>query len=116
MADATIKRNDTWPPIRGAASDQSGLLDLTTADSLKFLAKSGATLISGTAEALSPPEVDFDGKEYNWRYVWADGDTAIAGDYEVELEITWDSTTTPPQVETVPNSGKQTLTIESDVG
>ena len=116
---STYKRHDTWPPIRGVAADENGNVDLTVADSVKFLAKSGSVLIEGTAEVLDPPEsglIDGQSVEFNWKYVLADGDLDTAGDYKVELEVTWDSGTTPPQVETFPSAGTELLTVEEDQG
>jgi hypothetical protein len=34
---ASIKRGDTWPPLRGKAEDEDGLLDLTVADYAKVI-------------------------------------------------------------------------------
>lgn len=113
MADLTIPQHDTWPPLRGAASDDDGLMDLTLADSLKVLLKSGATLISGTAVAIALPG-DPDGM--NWSYTWHANDTAITGTYNVELEITWDSGASPPKVETVPNEDPLQVEIRADLG
>lgn len=106
------KQHDTWPPLRGKAEDDDGLMDLTAADSLKFLAKSGTDLIEGAAEPIDPPDED----GFNWKYVWEETDLAKTGEYKVELEITWDALSSPPKVQTVPNSGTQTLTVEADQG
>lgn len=109
MADSTIKRGDTWPPLRGRASDGTGgTIDLTAAGTILFLAKSGATLITGNVAVINPPDVD----GFNWSYTWGSGDTDIPGDYSVELEVHWDAT----KIETIPNAGHQTLTIEQDQG
>lgn len=108
----TVKQHDTWPPLRGKAEDEDGLVDLTVADSLKFLAKDGVALIEGAAEPIDPPDAD----GFNWSYTWQAGDTDVVGEYDVELEVTWDAGTTPPQVETIPNEGNETLTIEADQG
>jgi hypothetical protein len=83
---------DLYPVMRGQASDESGVLDLTTATSLQFRAKSGATLISGAAVADTPPIADADGvHHWNWHYVWTGADTSVNGTYDVELLVTWPS-------------------------
>jgi hypothetical protein len=110
MADLIIKQHDTWPPIRGAASDDDGLIDLTGADSLKLILKTGTTTIEGTAYPIDPPEEGF-----NWSYTWAAGETDIVGTYQGELEVTWDAGTSPPRVETIPNHGTVEVVIESDL-
>lgn len=112
MADLVLKQHDTWPPLRMALKDENGLLDLTEADSAKLLLKNGTTLITGPVIPISP--VDEDGM--NAKYEWAASDTAITGDYAGEVEITWDAGTSPPEVETIPNSGTVTITIQPDQG
>lgn len=89
-------QNDTWPPLRLRAADENGALDLTLAEELIFIAKQGATTISGTAIAMAE-----DGDGFNATYTWKANDLAISGTYSCELEITWDSGTTPPKVETI---------------
>lgn len=108
----TFKRNDTWPPLRGKATDDDGYIPLADADSLKVLLKSGTTLIEGVAVAIDPPDSD----GMNFSYTWDDNDLDITGTYQVELEITWNSATSPPEVETVPNVGYATLIIVADLG
>jgi hypothetical protein len=112
MADLTVAQHDTWPPVRGAASDEDGLMDLTSADWLKFIMKSGAVSVSGTATVINPPDAD----GFNWQYVWQAGDTANTGDYSAELEIHWDDAAVPPQIETVPNDAPLTIKIRADYG
>lgn len=110
MADLVLKRNDTYPYLRGKAEDSNGLLELDKADSLKIILKDGATIIEGVAEVL---EEDSEGM--NWQYKWEAGDTALAGEYKVELEITWDGGASPPQIDTVPNNGYATVEIQEDL-
>lgn len=115
MADVTIKQGDTWPPLRGtAASEADGVVDLFLADSMKVVIKQhgGGVTITATPTALNPATND----GFNWKYDWADTDTAVIGEYDVELEVTWDATTTPDQVQTFPNSGYQTLEVSADLG
>lgn len=107
----TMKAGDTWPPLRGQASDASGVLDLSTAVSLDVVLTSGTHQITGTATPIQPPIVDEEGT-WNWEYNWADGDTDNPGDYTVELKVVW-SLGPPPERQTFPNTGSETLTIEA---
>jgi len=115
---ANFKQNDTWPPLRGSASDEDGLVDLTAADSLRVILKADATTISGTATVLEPPEAGLVAGQpamFNWEYVWDADDLDTVGVYQVELEVTWDSASTPPKVETFPNEGYESLTVVDDL-
>lgn len=112
---ANIKKGDTWPPLRGAAADQTDLLPLAEAELIEFFAKQTVapfTLISGTATVIDPPDSD----GFNWQYTWSATDTAVTGTYITELQITWDTSTTPDRIETVPNNANQnpTLTVWED--
>lgn len=111
---ATIKAGDTWPPLQGSAAGAGGPEDLTVADSMVLIIKhsSGTPLLEVTPTAIDPGTNDGN----NWEYQWADTDTDVIGDYSIELEVTWDSGTTPPHVQTFPNTGVSTLTIEDDLG
>lgn len=104
----TVKKGDTWPPLRGLASDEDGPINMTTAGTVMFYAKSGATLISGTVVPLAAPDVD----GFNWSYTFGAADTSIIGTYTVELEIQWNAT----RWQTIPNDGSETLTIVQDQG
>jgi hypothetical protein len=114
MADLTIKAGDTWPPLRGRAEDQDGLLDLVDAEQILVIIKhsSGTPLLVKDATAIDPPDSD----NMNWNTPWDEGDTDVIGSYDVELEITWDSLSTPPKVQTVPNDNTMSLDIVDDLG
>jgi hypothetical protein len=109
MADRVIPSGDTWPPLRGLAADEDGPVDLAAADTIEVVLRSGNTIIEGVAEAIDPPEVD-DDETYNWRYVWAVGDTDEPGTYRVQLKVTW----APTQIERFPNAivNGDSVTIE----
>lgn len=123
---ASVKRGDTWPPLRGKAEDEDGLIDFSAADYVKVILKAGATTIQGTVTPASDPDPawitqdpDFatpDSDGFNWKYTWAATDTALVGNYSTELEVHWDDSATPPQVETVPNGDNPTLSIIQDNG
>lgn len=111
MAIPEWKTNDNYPSISGVISDASGALNIFTAVSLKFLAKSGSTTITGVAVN------DDDGTTPNrgkWHYTWGGTDLAVAGTYQVEIEVTWPSS----KVETFPSSSTNnpTFSVTADIG
>lgn len=115
MADRTLKAGDTWPPLRGTAGDETTpAYDLSGADQLTVIIKhsSGAPLMEVTPVPIDP--VTNNG--FNWEYQWQDGDTDVVGTYTTELEIVWDSGTTPPHVQTVPHADFREFVIADDLG
>jgi hypothetical protein len=109
MASPKLTVGDTYPPIRGAATDEKGLLALAAADELVFVAVSGKDVIEGEAEAIDPPEGVGDPSSalgFNWRYKLAAGDTAAAGSYAPWLKVVLDAGSTPPEIFWV-NGGDQ---------
>jgi hypothetical protein len=119
--DFEIKRGDTWPPLYGTAAKDGQLLPIETAQALRPLIRNGSTLIgdAGTVEVLDPPVVnpdDPDGLPFNWRYLWAPGDTAVSvplpARFHAEFEITWQ----PEIVQTVPPRGGRIVQINPDLG
>lgn len=109
-ADLTLKRHDTWPPLKAALeqTNESGgkeAINLTGAIKVKLIMKAGATVVEGTCAIVSAAAGTLE-------YTWAAGDTATAGTYEVEFEIEWTST----HFQSVPNEGHKTILIETDLG
>lgn len=105
MASPKLTVGDTYPPIRGAATDEKGLLALADADELIFVAVSGKDLIEGEAEVIDPPEDVGDPASalgFNWRYKLAAADTAVVGNYTPWLKVVLDAETTPPEIFWVP--------------
>jgi hypothetical protein len=118
-ADSTITQGDTWPPQRFRLEDRKGnLVPFNDAEEAIALirGKNDTILISGTAEAIEPPEKDDDGNEWNGRYVWQDGDTdQVADDYDAEIKIKWgpgDNPGDPDKIQTFPTKNpRPTLEI-----
>lgn len=105
MADSlTVKAGDTYPPVQITLSDAGGSVDLTVADSVRFVMKSGATIVEG-------PMTVTDATAGIVEYTWTSGDTDIAAVYQAEVEVTWNV----GEIETFPNDGYKTVTILADL-
>lgn len=101
-----IKKNDTLPWLRAILRQgNNDPIDLTTADSVKFLAKSGDKVISKSAAII-------DALSGIVEVVWSPADTDTAGQFKCEFEITWD----PGYIQTVPNDGYFQMVITEDLG
>jgi len=108
MADAiTIKQHDLYPPLQFTLSDANGPVDLSTAESITLLMKSGGTVVDGTCTA----DADQVTNKGVATYTWVSGDTDTAGTYDVEFEVAW-----PDGIETFPNTGYLSIVIEPDLG
>lgn len=107
MADFSLKKHDTWPPLNATLSDANGPINLTAATTVKLIIKptGGGSAITGTCAVISAPAGTV-------RYTWATGNTDISGTYSGEFEITWSD----GKIGTVPNEGYFTLEILDDLG
>jgi hypothetical protein len=102
--DAYMMCGDTDPPLRGFAAADGRALPLQLAESMRVLMKHrDGGVIEIRAVALDPPELvdeeDPDGDVVNWSATPEAGDVFLAGDYRLQLEITWEE----GRVRTVPN-------------
>lgn len=111
MADYTLKQDDTYPALTAVLSDQVGAVDLSTADSVKLIMKheSGTPVVIGTCAVASPQTGGNVGKV---TYDWTASDTATAGSYDLEFQVTWNV----GDVETFPNDSYKSLEIVADLG
>lgn len=111
MADLTIKQHDLFPVLEVTLTDELGLVDLTAATAVKFLAKlqAGATTIVGTMTKAANQTTTGKGKA---TYQWVSPDTSVIGVYDVEFELTWPSSLP----ETFPHDSYKTLEIKADLG
>lgn len=105
----TIKQNDTLPNL---------YFQLFQADKVTPLNVTGATIaiaVRGVSDGLllfkSPCVLD-DAANGLGYYDWAVADTATAGNFQYEFEITWAS----GDVQTVPVEGYFDLVIVDDIG
>ena len=107
MANFSLKQNDTWPALNATLSDVNGPINLTTATTVKIIIKptGGGSAITGTCTIVSAAAGTV-------RYSWVSGDTALAGTYQGEFEITW----ADGKIGTVPNEGYFSLEILADLG
>lgn len=117
MADRTV--GDTFPAIRGFATvvDDAGVQrDLSDADDLKCLIyKAGVGILASLAAvAVQPPETDSDDNTWNWEAAVPAVDTLdTAGAYSIQLKITWDSGTSPPEIQYVPTGSAPAFEIQA---
>jgi len=102
-----IKQNDTSPQITATLADGSGnAVDLTSASVRFHMKKIGAT--SATVDAAATIVNEDTGSV---TYVWQATDTAIAGSYLAEFEVTY----TNGAVETFPNDTSIAVVITEDL-
>lgn len=101
----TIKQHDNYPPLVLTLTDQNGPINLSTATTVKLILKSGTTTITGNTVITTPTSGVV-------TYNWAAGNTDVVGQYDGEVEITWNT----GKVETVPNDSYFSITVMPDLG
>jgi hypothetical protein len=103
----TIKQNDTKPALIAILQELDGTpIDLTSATGIEIVVKSaeGAFQWKKTATFVDKPEGQV-------QYTWESADTAAAGTYNAEFEITW-----PDGIQTVPNDNYFQIIVVEDLG
>lgn len=106
MADLfKIKRNDRRPRYRVQLTANDEPVDLTGASGVKFLMGSAATTVEGVATIV-------DAATGVVEYAWAVGDTATAGEFNVEFEVDWGA----DETQTFPDDGYFAVKITTDLG
>jgi len=107
MADFYLKRNDTSPAIQVVLRDSSGTAISLAGATVKFLMydRYGTEVVnaSATVEDAAGGVVQYD---------WIAADTAAAGFYKAEFEVTYADAT----VETFPNYEYINIHIQEDLG
>lgn len=101
-----IKRNDTSPAFQAALKDRDdAIVDLSGA-TVRFHMETldGTNLIDAAATVVNATGGIA-------KYVWASGDTASAGTFKAEFEVTYADNS----VETFPNWGYQKVKIDEDL-
>lgn len=113
MADFTIKQNDTWPPLTATLKGKGGAaIDLTEASQVRILLKSDTvTVKTGPVDITNASLGEI---SYEWEGASGEepADTAVAGTYKMEFEITW----ALGKVQSVPNDSYKELEIVEDLG
>ena len=103
----TIKRNDTSPAIRWELDDPNiNLVGASVVFNMKNTVTGALVVDRGAAEVVAVAARPTLG------YNWAEGDTAVAGLYEAEFEITF----ADESVETTPNDGNIVVKVVVDLG
>lgn len=103
----TIKRNDNSPAIRWELKDpDTNLVGVSVVFNMKNTVTGALVIERGAAEVVAGAARPTLG------YNWAEGDTAVAGLYEAEFEITYADNT----IETTPNSTNIVVKVVEDLG
>lgn len=109
MADLTVKRNDTWPPVKTTLEEEIGgvkkAINLTGALKVTMWLKSPTGTVIECVMAVANASL---GKV---EYTWAAGDTKTSGEYKVEFEIEWSAS----HIQTVPNGSYNSILIVDDI-
>ena len=106
MDSFSIKRGDTAPAIRRSFSTAAGPLEIPADASVVF---SMAEAVTGRL-VVDRQRCRIE-KDNTVVYFWQDEDTAVAGLYEAEFEITY----ADGSVETAPNGGFIVVNITRDI-
>ena len=112
MSIFTIKQGDLLPAIaatlmEGVGTVNEGPAPVTDADTVKFLMRR----IGETTPTVNAAADWADQPASQVRYAWVSGDTATAGTYECEWEVTWPS----GKKMTFPSAGYDTVRIFDDI-
>jgi hypothetical protein len=107
LADLTLKRFDTWPPLTVTLSDASGAINLTTASAVHMEMQNVAK--STTMASLGCPIASALGGVVT--HTWVSSETAMVDTWSAEWEILWAN----GGVQTVPNDGVKSIAIVADI-
>lgn len=112
MADRFyIKQYDLRPDLRVRLLDEDVAVDLTGAASALFLMRNRRSGLKISA-AMTILDQTQDATKGVVSYSWQAGDTAIHGDFQGEVQVTWPGS--KPQ--TFPANGYITVSIGKDLG
>lgn len=98
ISTRTMFQGDSWPALKLEASDDTGVLNLSTASVLTVECVGTHGNIIKTAAAIQPAEADPDGiHHWNATATLSTTDTAVIDDYRVYLKVQWDAGATEIQ-------------------
>lgn len=107
MSDFYIKQNDTSPSIKVQFLDSDNIPVNITGSVIKFK----MTNYNSGENVVDKAAVISDGEDGTAYYLWDAVDTSIAGLFKAEFEVTY----TDGYVETFPNDGYITVSIQDDL-
>lgn len=103
-----IKRNDRRPYWRVGLTANGAPANLTGATAAAFT----MTDSSGGAPVVDKADMTIiDAATGVVEYAWAAGDTAVSGDYNIEVEVDWGG----GETQSFPSDGYFTITINDDL-
>lgn len=108
----SLKRGDTGPDLVALLSDEHGLVD-PTGKTARFLLRpvGGSTVLGGAMDVVDVPHPSNPATTVKAvRYRFQPADTAVAGDFQAEIELGGDGT-----VRTFPTTGYLAVTIQPDI-
>ena len=104
-----IKKGDRLPAFTGIVKDGDGVIVNLTGCTAKFIMSKipgGIPVVNASATIVPPPTSG------QVSYAWGATDTATAGTYYAEIEVTFPGAL----LETFPNDGYATVIIGTDLG
>ena len=105
----TIKRNDLKPNLQARCTEGDTPVDISQAESARVIIAN--RLGNKVDAAVTILDDGTEGLRGLWEYEWAEGDTDVAGDFRIEVEVTWPGGA--PQ--TFPSGGYETVRITKDL-
>lgn len=115
-ADFTMQAHDRLPVIRGNAKSAGKPIDLTTAQSVKFIMRSAddswRPIFAGAAKVNAAAVIVTPATSGDLEYQWAVGDAATPGMYVGQFQIIWTAGSKP---QTVPTESYITIQINADL-
>lgn len=107
MADFILTQNDTFPPIRGTCLDENGDPVNLTGASVRFIMQPQ----DSETDTVDAAGVIADADAGIVYYDWQAADTAVAGSFFAEFEVTYST----GKVETFPRAEPLVILIRADL-
>lgn len=107
-----VKRGDRPGFLRGTCADADGPVNIQAALEVRVLARKRDTAVLKLNVLATVLDDGTPANRGRWEYRWADADLDTAGNYELEVQVTWPSN----ERITFPTYGYAELIVESDLG